>query len=108
MISWPLQTLTLPLVSTRGFSLFGGSSHCVPCPSAWPEMCLDGALDSLSLYSGLKLEDTYTSKEVEKAFQTASQEIFNQKTKPSLLLSSRNGNMYTPSMYGCLASLLAQ
>lgn len=56
----------------------------------------------------MKLEDTYTSKEVEKAFQAASQEIFNQKTKPSLLLASRNGNMYTPSMYGCLASLLAQ
>lgn len=56
----------------------------------------------------MKLEDTYTSKEVEKAFQAASQDIFNQKTKPSLLLSSRNGNMYTPSMYGCLASLLAQ
>ncbi|KFP65455.1 Hydroxymethylglutaryl-CoA synthase, cytoplasmic, partial [Cariama cristata] len=62
----------------------------------------------LSMGSDVKLEDTYTSKEVEKAFQGASQEIFNQKTKPSLLLSSRNGNMYTPSMYGCLASLLAQ
>lgn len=67
-----------------------------------------GLYKGLQPFRGLKLEDTYTSKEVEKAFQTASQEIFNQKTKPSLLLSSRNGNMYTPSMYGCLASLLAQ
>ncbi|POI26334.1 hypothetical protein CIB84_009916 [Bambusicola thoracicus] len=67
-----------------------------------------GLYKGLQPFRGLKLEDTYTSKEVEKAFQTASQEIFNQKTKPSLLLSSRNGNMYTPSMYGCLASLLSQ
>uniref|UniRef100_A0A8C0FDR9 Hydroxymethylglutaryl-CoA synthase n=1 Tax=Bubo bubo TaxID=30461 RepID=A0A8C0FDR9_BUBBB len=66
-----------------------------------------GLYKGLQSFRGVKLEDTYTSKEVEKAFQAASQEIFNQKTKPSLLLSSRNGNMYTPSMYGCLASLLA-
>jgi len=38
----------------------------------------------------------------------ASVELFNQKTKASLLVSSQNGNMYTPSVYGCLASLLAQ
>ncbi|NXC72921.1 HMCS2 protein, partial [Anhinga anhinga] len=67
-----------------------------------------GTYKGLQPFRGVKLEDTYTSKEVEKAFQAASQEIFNQKTKPSLLLASRNGNMYTPSMYGCLASLLAQ
>ncbi|NWU44926.1 HMCS2 protein, partial [Hylia prasina] len=67
-----------------------------------------GLYKGLQSFRGVKLEDTYTSKEVEKAFQTASQDIFNQKTKPSLLLSSRNGNMYTPSMYGCLASLLSQ
>ncbi|XP_053928391.1 hydroxymethylglutaryl-CoA synthase, mitochondrial isoform X2 [Cuculus canorus] len=67
-----------------------------------------GLYKGLQPFRGVKLEDTYTSKEVEKAFQAASQKIFNQKTKPSLLLSSRNGNMYTPSMYGCLASLLAQ
>ncbi|NXH50986.1 HMCS2 protein, partial [Dicaeum eximium] len=79
-----------------------------PHPSAQPGMCWSGVPAGLSLDSGVKLEDTYTSKEVEKAFQAASQDIFNQKTKPSLLLSSRNGNMYTPSMYGCLASLLSQ
>ncbi|NWX99139.1 HMCS2 protein, partial [Nothoprocta ornata] len=67
-----------------------------------------GRYKGLQPFRGVKLEDTYTSKEVEKAFQAASQDIFDQKTKPSLLLSSRNGNMYTPSMYGCLASLLAQ
>ncbi|XP_063262787.1 hydroxymethylglutaryl-CoA synthase, mitochondrial [Prinia subflava] len=67
-----------------------------------------GLYKGLQSFRDVKLEDTYTNKEVEKAFQAASQDIFNQKTKPSLLLSSRNGNMYTPSMYGCLASLLSQ
>lgn len=116
-ISWLPPTPTRPVVSTRGCSLFGGcrGSLRVPRPSrcagdtpdcSWG--CLHRVRAGLSPCSGVKLEDTYTSKEVEKAFQAASQEIFNQKTKPSLLLSSRNGNMYTPSMYGCLASLLAQ
>lgn len=108
MTSWPPPTLTQPLASTRGCSPSGGSLCRVPIPSALPGKCCSGVPAGLSLGSGVKLEDTYTSKEVEKAFQTASQDIFNQKTKPSLLLSSRNGNMYTPSMYGCLASLLSQ
>ncbi|XP_044302150.1 hydroxymethylglutaryl-CoA synthase, cytoplasmic isoform X2 [Varanus komodoensis] len=66
------------------------------------------------IYSGLeafkdvKLEDTYFDRDVEKAFMKASAELFNQKTKASLLVSNQNGNMYTPSVYGCLASLLAQ
>ncbi|XP_074858816.1 hydroxymethylglutaryl-CoA synthase, mitochondrial [Carettochelys insculpta] len=67
-----------------------------------------GLYKGLQAFRGVKLEDTYSDKEVEKAFQKASLELFNQKTQPSLLLSSRNGNMYAPSMYGCLASLLAQ
>ncbi|XP_006032002.1 hydroxymethylglutaryl-CoA synthase, mitochondrial isoform X1 [Alligator sinensis] len=67
-----------------------------------------GVYKGLQNFRGKKLEDTYSDKDVEKAFQKASLEIFSQKTKPSLLLSSRNGNMYTPSVYGCLASLLAQ
>uniref|UniRef100_A0A8D0G2U8 Hydroxymethylglutaryl-CoA synthase n=1 Tax=Sphenodon punctatus TaxID=8508 RepID=A0A8D0G2U8_SPHPU len=68
----------------------------------------NGIYKGLQPFRKVKLEDTYSDKDVEKAFQKASQGFFNQKTKPSLLLSSRNGNMYTPSVYGCLASLLAQ
>ncbi|NXE64569.1 HMCS2 protein, partial [Calcarius ornatus] len=91
----------------KGLQSFRWVPVLCPHPSAQPGMCCSGVPAGLSLGSGVKLEDTYTSKEVEKAFQAASQDIFNQKTKPSLLLSSRNGNMYTPSMYGCLASLLS-
>lgn len=38
----------------------------------------------------------------------ASLDMFNKKTKASLYLSTNNGNMYTSSLYGCLASLLSQ
>lgn len=56
----------------------------------------------------MKAEDTYFDRDVEKAFMKASAEMFEQKTKASLLISNQNGNMYTPSVYGCLASILAQ
>lgn len=56
----------------------------------------------------VKAEDTYFDRDVEKALMKASAEMFEQKTKASLLISNQNGNMYTPSVYGCLASILAQ
>lgn len=62
----------------------------------------------LEAFRGLKLEDTYNNKELEKALQKASLDMFNRKTKASLYLSTHNGNMYTSSLYGCLASLLSQ
>ncbi|XP_069497493.1 hydroxymethylglutaryl-CoA synthase, mitochondrial [Ambystoma mexicanum] len=67
-----------------------------------------GLYQGLQAFRNVKLAETYSNKEVEKAFLKASQGIFNQKTKPSLLLSTQNGNMYTPSVYGCLASVLSQ
>nr|KAF6413327.1 3-hydroxy-3-methylglutaryl-CoA synthase 2 [Molossus molossus] len=62
----------------------------------------------LEALKGLKLEDTYTNKDVEKALMKASLDAFNKKSKASLYLSTHNGNMYTSSLYGCLASLLSQ
>lgn len=70
-----------------------------------------GFLPGLSLWlphRGLKLEDTYDNKDLEKAFLKASLDTFNKKTKASLHLSTHNGNSYTSSLYGCLASLLSQ
>ncbi|XP_063151761.1 hydroxymethylglutaryl-CoA synthase, cytoplasmic isoform X2 [Candoia aspera] len=64
--------------------------------------------NGLEAFRDIKLEDTYFDRDVEKAFMKASAEVFSQKTKASLLVSNQNGNMYTPSVYGCLASLLAQ
>ncbi|XP_069077608.1 hydroxymethylglutaryl-CoA synthase, cytoplasmic isoform X2 [Pleurodeles waltl] len=68
----------------------------------------NGIFAGLEAFRDVKLEDTYFDRDVEKAFMKASEELFNQKTKSSLLVSNQNGNMYTPSVYGCLASLLAQ
>lgn len=55
-----------------------------------------------------KLEDTYFDKDVEKAFVGYSESLFQAKTKPSLLLATQVGNMYTPSVYGGLASLISR
>ena len=55
----------------------------------------------------LKLEDTYFNRDVEKAFVAASSSVYKSKTVPTLTLSNRVGNMYTPSVYGGLASLLS-
>ena len=56
----------------------------------------------------IKPEETYFDRDVEKAFMKASTQLFEDKTQASLLVSNQNGNMYTPSVYGCLASVLAQ
>lgn len=54
----------------------------------------------------LKLEESYFDRDAEKALMTASNLLFTMKTKPSLLLANQVGNMYTPSVYGGLASYL--
>lgn len=53
-----------------------------------------------------KREETYFDRDVEKAFMTYSQQLFEEKTKPSLHIARNVGNMYTPSLYGGLVSYL--
>ena len=45
-------------------------------------------------------------KDLEKELIRLSTSLFNKKTAPSLLFAKEIGNMYTPSLYGCLASYL--
>ena len=58
----------------------------------------------------VKIEETFQdeikAKGIEKASMKCSQKMFDKKTAPSLTLACEVGNMYTPSLYGCLASLL--
>jgi hydroxymethylglutaryl-CoA synthase len=54
----------------------------------------------------LPRSETLLNKEVEKAFVTASKDLFKAKTQPSTLTSKKLGNMYAASVYGSLASLL--
>lgn len=60
----------------------------------------------LEQYKDINLKNTYFDREVEKLFMERSKNIFEKMTKPSLLLASRVGNMYTPSVYSGLASYL--
>lgn len=60
----------------------------------------------LEQFKNINLSDTYFDREIEKVFMERSKSIFEKKTKPSLLLASRVGNMYTPSVYGGLVSYL--
>lgn len=48
-----------------------------------------------------------TDKNVEKVFVAASKTSYAKKTEPAMACSKRLGNMYTASLYGCLASLLS-
>ncbi|ALC41505.1 Hmgs [Drosophila busckii] len=60
----------------------------------------------LERFNSSSLESTYFDRDVEKAFLTQSAQLFEKKTKKSLLLANQVGNMYTPSVYSGLVSLL--
>lgn len=60
----------------------------------------------LETLNSVKLEDTYFDRDVEKAFLASSKKEFDQKTCPTLLIARQVGNMYTPSLYGGLVSLI--
>ncbi|XP_012272077.1 hydroxymethylglutaryl-CoA synthase 1 [Orussus abietinus] len=60
----------------------------------------------LEKFHGEKLEKTYFDRDIEKAFMASSNAKFLQKTQPSLFIANQVGNMYTPSVYSGLVSLL--
>lgn len=51
-------------------------------------------------------EESFLDKNLEKELIKSSEIFFKKKTFPSLLFSREIGNMYTPSLYGCLISHL--
>jgi len=60
----------------------------------------------LEKFKETKLEESYFDRDVEKAFMTYSQSMFESKTKPGLKIATNVGNMYTPSLYGGLVSYM--
>lgn len=68
--------------------------------SKYPELASLPHFDDLS--------QTYFDRDIEKAMMDYSKTIFEKKTKPSLLLATNVGNMYTPSLYGGLISYLCE
>jgi len=63
---------------------------------------------SLFVFRNKKMVDTYFDKETEKAFVKASEQVYEQRVSPGLLMARETGNMYTASLYGGIVSLLAQ
>ncbi|ORX91964.1 hydroxymethylglutaryl-CoA synthase [Basidiobolus meristosporus CBS 931.73] len=57
-------------------------------------------------FKGLLPEETYTNRDLEKAFIGVTKTMFNQKVAPSLTTAKNIGNTYCASLYGCLASLI--
>lgn len=71
-----------------------------------PENERASAYPGFEQFQNVKLEETYFDRDVEKAFMTHYAPVFNAKTKKSLHLANQVGNMYTPSVYSGLVSLL--
>ncbi|MPC27696.1 Hydroxymethylglutaryl-CoA synthase 1 [Portunus trituberculatus] len=95
------------------------SPYCKLVQKSLARLCFNDFLncpaDQVAIqYPGLeafrekKLEDTYFDRDVEKAFMAHSQDLFLSKTKPSLLIATQVGNMYTPSLFGGLASFISR
>ncbi|KAF7309927.1 3-hydroxy-3-methylglutaryl coenzyme A synthase [Mycena indigotica] len=55
----------------------------------------------------LPVTKALTDKNIEKTFIAAGKKSFKDKVDPGMACSRRLGNMYTASLYGCLASLLS-
>ena len=58
-------------------------------------------------FRGKTLQETLGDKDVEKLSMKAANDLYDDKTLPSVLLGTEVGNMYTASLYGGLASLLS-
>jgi len=71
---------------------------------ALPEESKAIKFPELEKMKSVKLEDSYFDRDVEKAFMSQSLKTFEAKTKPSLMIATNVGNMYTPSVYGGLVS----
>lgn len=63
-------------------------------------------IQGLGKYRNLANEETFFNKELERELMKLSEPLFKKKTLASLFLAKEIGNMYTPSLYGCLASHL--
>lgn len=61
---------------------------------------------ALEPFTNLSFAESIFNKDLEKAVLKTSRTTFETKTEPSLFLAKKVGNMYTPSLYGGLASHL--
>ncbi|RIA91322.1 hydroxymethylglutaryl-CoA synthase [Glomus cerebriforme] len=62
---------------------------------------------SVQKFKDISAEESFRSKDLEKAFVELSKSDFNKRVKPTLLTATQIGNMYCASLYGTLVSLLS-
>lgn len=65
-----------------------------------------GSFGDLEQYQSIEIIESYTNKDLEKAFMKHTNKQFETKVSPSLLCAKNMGNMYCASLYFGLASLL--
>ncbi|CAM8933767.1 unnamed protein product [Rhodiola kirilowii] len=64
------------------------------------------AKEMFAPYATLKGDESYQSRDLEKAAQQVSKPFYDVKVQPSTLIPKQVGNMYTASLYAAFASLL--
>ncbi|XP_051114740.1 hydroxymethylglutaryl-CoA synthase-like [Andrographis paniculata] len=62
--------------------------------------------ESLAPFSSLSHDESYQSRDLEKASQQVAKPFYDAKVQPSTLIPKQVGNMYTASLYAAFASLL--
>ncbi|KAK6117109.1 hypothetical protein DH2020_049154 [Rehmannia glutinosa] len=68
---------------------------------------IDGAAkEKLAPFSSLTIDESYQSRDLEKASQQVAKPFYDAKVQPSTLIPKQVGNMYTASLYAAFASLL--
>ncbi|XP_043697933.1 hydroxymethylglutaryl-CoA synthase-like [Telopea speciosissima] len=64
------------------------------------------AREKLAPFSALSGEESYQSRDLEKASQQVAKHLYDTKVQPTTLLPKQAGNMYTASLYAAFASLI--
>ncbi|KAI9078238.1 hypothetical protein K1719_039852 [Acacia pycnantha] len=71
-----------------------------------PSFVNEVARKTLGPFTSLSDDESYQSRDLEKANQQASKHLYDEKVQPTTLLPKQVGNMYTASLYAALVSLL--
>ncbi|KAL0282057.1 UNVERIFIED_CONTAM: Hydroxymethylglutaryl-CoA synthase [Sesamum angustifolium] len=66
----------------------------------------EAAKEKLAPFSSLTIDESYQSRDLEKASQQVAKPLYDAKVQPSTLIPKQVGNMYTASLYAAFASLL--
>nr|QEV81804.1 Hydroxymethylglutaryl-CoA synthase [Prunella vulgaris] len=66
----------------------------------------EAAKEKLAPFSSLSIEESYQSRDLEKASQQVAKPFYDAKVQPTTLIPKQVGNMYTASLYAAFASLI--